>query len=140
MSLGFSDVSMTPNTNYFYLWRHQDTSNNLCLKKLICGNLNLLDIRISFFRERGATKNQEGPSYKFLEILNTRAISSNKKHEIDLFEILGYVISIYRTNMKWKFGNRGSISLQNMKWQVDIKYGINIFQQRSKYIFKTLKR
>ena len=28
MIWGFSDVSMTPKTNYDYLWRHQDTSNN----------------------------------------------------------------------------------------------------------------
>ena len=26
MIWGFSDVPMTPKTNYFYLWRHQDTT------------------------------------------------------------------------------------------------------------------
>ncbi len=32
MISGFSDVSMTPQTEYLYLWRHQDTSDKLMKK------------------------------------------------------------------------------------------------------------
>ena len=43
MIWGFSDVSMTPKSNAFYFWRHQDASNNP-RKAHYVGHLKVLNI------------------------------------------------------------------------------------------------
>ena len=86
MIFGFLDVSMTPKTNYFYLWRpmHSKYAKNdpKALNKLFpkshCSTtviLNMLEIRVP--------KHLEDPSNKFLRILNMGSISS-RKHEMDI--------------------------------------------------------
>ena len=94
---------MTPQTNYFKLWRHQDTSNNsrktelfweiLCLeisKSWTWENLKIL--------EKVPPTNPEDPSDLFLKILKMGSISS-KKHEMDILDSLGCRINILKNGM-----------------------------------------
>ena len=75
MISGFSNVSLSPQTIHFYIWRPQDTSNNSRkhrkMNQIICfANKN--DERNSMFRkwERRAPKHPDDPFNKFLKILD----------------------------------------------------------------------
>ena len=84
MISGFSGVSLTPQTNTIYLWRHQDTSNNpkkpeSFLTHIMLENINILEIDNvgSCGKERGR---------KIPNILNMGSISS-REHEIETLAI-----------------------------------------------------
>ena len=47
MIWGFSDVSMSSKTNYFYLWRHQDTFKNPRTSEFVYENIIYISISIS---------------------------------------------------------------------------------------------
>ena len=90
MVFGFWDVSMTPTTQYFALWRHQDTLINPKIKQNHVGRY------VSWeSQNRGTPKKPEDPSDNFLEILNMESISSNK-HEMETLENLEYGINIFQ--------------------------------------------
>ena len=76
MNSGFSDVSMTPETKYFYLWRHQDTSihqrNNpkSVSGKLILGTDQHFEKRFQKFWKEWGPENTDDPSKKILKLLD----------------------------------------------------------------------
>ena len=106
MVFGFADVSMAPSTNYFQLWRHQDTSNHSRRNGTFLEN-NMSDI----FRilelpnvENVEKAGQKNPNIRviFLEILNTRSISSRKRELI----ILGILnMGSISSTKHWKCGD-----------------------------------
>ena len=98
--LRIGGVTMTPKTNYVYLWRHQETPNNsitnpesflkiVCLEISTCRKSQILKM----LQEMWAG-NIEDMSNAFFQILNMRSISS-KKHEMEDIGNLKYGINIY---------------------------------------------
>ena len=93
MISGFSDVSTTPKTNIIYFLRHQDTQINprytpIMFKNSIYGNINTLEI------ENCRT---------ILKIRLTKCWTS-------------WIWDQYLPeNMKWNFGNMGSLKLGNFE-------------------------
>ena len=84
MVFRFWDVSMTPKTNYFKLWEHQNISNDIrkdesILQNNILGNLKILEIEhfICFWKRQGP-QNPEDPSNIVLAILNMVSTSIQK--------------------------------------------------------------
>ena len=118
---GFWEVSMTPKTNYLYLWKHQDTSNNSWRnpesfsKSTIWGNLTFLEIvnfenlagrQILKIRLIDSSEILKMGSLSYKQtwngnvVLNMKAISI-KKHEM---EVLFWLWDQYLPeNMKWEF-------------------------------------
>ena len=94
MIWGFSDVSLSFKTNYFYLWRHQDTSNNPRRNPKHSWE-------IVFYESQHFAKS------KTLEILE-KARTEHHEDPPNDFENLEYGINTFLENMKWKFGNMGS--------------------------------
>ena len=90
MISAFLDVSRPPKTNYFYLWRHQDTQRKSKkslehFKDMIFVNLNISEIHIfDNFRKDGHRK--------MMKIRLIKSWNSWIRHQ-------------YLSNMKWKFDN-----------------------------------
>ena len=89
MISGVLDVSMTPKTNYFYLWSNQDTSKNLRkipnhFQIIISDNRKISDIED--FENFGKDGHQQIMKIRliFLKNLNMGSISS-RKHEMKVW-------------------------------------------------------
>ena len=85
MISGFSDVSMTPQTNIIYLWRHQDTPNSSrknteSFFEQYYYAYNSRHFENRKHQKRRAPTNHENRSYMFLKMLNMSS-RSFKKHE-----------------------------------------------------------
>ena len=97
--------------------------------------------------ERSGQINPDVPSNTFLEILNMRSISCKKHRNFEYGIIIfkttwhghfGYSNQYLTKNMKWTFGNVGSISIKNHEmevWQFS-EYGINIFRRNMNWTFR----
>ena len=92
---------MSPKRNYFWLWRHQDTSMhtrkvpNRFKQYYVWGSRNIENRNLSFCWERRVSNIYKDSSYKFLRILNTRSISI-KKHEMNMLANVAYGINIFQ--------------------------------------------
>ena len=90
MISGFSDMSLSPNTIYFHLWRPRATSNiqrklRNSLSKNMFANFKMLAIQpFHFVRQDGGPKHPVDPSNKFLKILHMGPRSS-WKHEMNIW-------------------------------------------------------
>ena len=94
MSSGFLNPSPSPQTNYFYRWRHQDTKKKLEIRGTVKQIILLLQIRISLETEKyQVSKNRvpDDPLNTISKIMDMRS-RSTKKHETD---ILQYVTNIF---------------------------------------------
>ena len=97
MAFAFLSVSMTPQTNYFYLWRHQMTSTDSRKTNHSTSIFGILKYRTSkvfnVFGKKQGQKNTEDPffgnpedsiniiqemKWTFLNILNMGSTSSGK--------------------------------------------------------------
>ena len=106
MISGFLDVSMSPKTNLIYLWRYQDTSNDLrkapnhFRRNMLLENLRMSETMSWQCWKRRAPGNLEDP--------------------VDIYFVWEYWIwdQYLPENMKWNFGKVGSISPKNITWMV----------------------
>ena len=88
MISGFWNVSPSPKTNYFYLWRHQDTATKPRkplehLKKMVVATIISINPKVWKCSNRRAPDNPEDPSNEILKVLDTGSISINK-HEMEI--------------------------------------------------------
>ena len=139
MFAGFLDVSLTPQTNMIYLWRHQETSNNPRkshnIKEQFLWISECWKSKISKMLEKAEADKSWRSVSKFPENLEC-GINIFQKTRYVFFGNLEYGNNIFE-NMKWKIGNVGATACnkheKDSQWAQEWSLHGSANTQKSRY-------